>query len=253
MDFTLIIQGPLTIYTMSSLLKHKDDFKIVIVTDNQSDPNLIKEISSICVEEGHTFLMYDRSIVKPEYENSANRYFQFYSTYVGLILSSTEYVIKMRADEFYSKLDPFKEEIKNNPTKIVTNDVFFRKCYIYHPSDHLIGGTLKNMKKVFQLCKEYSENSEENKILFNINGNGEICYPEQQLGISIIQSLYGSIEKNKDTEFEIMNSCFTIVTSDKLGYFRVKSNILNSEWNNNDWFDPTRDIKHINELKELKR
>jgi hypothetical protein len=83
--------------------------------------------------------------------NKQNIYYQIYTTLKGLENITTKYVMKVRTDEMYADFKYFIDRIFENPTKIITTNIFIRKVnrFPYHCSDHLIGGTTENIIKMF--------------------------------------------------------------------------------------------------------
>jgi hypothetical protein len=251
MEFTLIIQGKLSIYTLLSILKYKEEFNIVIVTPKTSNEKLIKECFNISISNQNiSCILYDENVNRPEFNNVQNRYFHFLSTHLGLEVSSTKYSIKLRSDEFYSDLNPFMKKIKENPDKIITNDVFFRKSSFkrFHPSDHLVGGKTQLMRKIFTKAKNYSENPKE---IQNSpwRRDDESITAENQLCFSIFD-----IKENPETEksdYKLMKDNIDIVLSQDLGFFRVAWNSNGSkEFFDSSYYNQDFDIKNIEELKE---
>jgi hypothetical protein len=250
MECTLIIQGKLSVYTLLSILKHKEKFNIVISTPKSSDEKLIRECINMCIENKNcSYVLYDENVNLPTFNNSQNRYFHFLSTLLGLELSKTEYSIKLRSDEFYSNLDPFLENIKKNPDKITTNDVFFRRFPFrkFHPSDHLVGGSTHLMKDVFTRAKDYSENPKTLSISpwfreeSMISAENQLCY-----------SIFDSKERKttKKTDFELVKDNLSMVMSEDLGYFKVTWNGNNKEYFDSSYFNPDHDTKSIEDIEK---
>jgi hypothetical protein len=235
-DFTLIIHGPLTIYTMFTLYRYVHDFNIVIVSPKPTiKNNITKEIDNLINTPGANIsLVLYGDVLRNEYNNVQNKYLHFFSVNMGLNLSNTEYVIKMRSDEFYSNLDPVMESVKKFPDKIITGDVFFRNIRTpFHPSDHLVGGTLSNMKLVFERAKalcEVSEDKHDSSFfkmakLSGLYKQHKIVVAEQYLGMACIQSLLNidEIEKSEDLK-DYVKTIFHIVSSEELGVYRIMFN-----------------------------
>lgn len=253
MDFTIIVQGKLSIFTALIVLKYKDDFKIVVSTPNNSDPKLAKEIFDIASKSPNvSVVFYDPEVLIDGYDNTANRFYHFFSTYTGLSITKTKYAIKMRSDEYYSDLRTPIREIKRNPKKIITNDVFFRKSYIYHPSDHLVGGTTDIMTKVFFKAMELCKSPEKLELVrWKKSIPNKPIAPEQILGLSVLDTLIK--DEDELTEYELMSRCFEIIPSEDLGFFKVTYNSVNKEFNDMSFFNKETDIKNLEELKSIKR
>jgi hypothetical protein len=186
--------------------------------------------------------------------NEQNRYLQFCSTYAGLKEVDTEYVIKLRSDEYYSNLIPAIEKFLKDPNKILTSNVFFRKTsYLrYHPSDHIIIGKTQFLKEVYKNCVAECEQ------------NGEILekgvfdqmplriVPEQQFAMTCIRKL-----EQKPFKFEtqakkvnsIMKKHFDVINVAELGNFCVSAKRYGKFPNNLNFINPRIDI--IKSLGEL--
>lgn len=263
---TLIVQGPLSIYTTFMLYRYHRDYPIIVVipkTIPQKSELFLKEIQRMMSDEDFkvSLFMYDDTC--PEgYYNEQNRYYQFLSTHLGLTACKTSYAIKIRSDEFYSDLAPFVEEVLNVNDKIVTNDVFFRNSSIpYHPSDHLVGGETKELTEIFKLAREFSESTEvreSNPIIKMCRSTKTILgsnflAAEQQLGAACITVQYSATKLEKLSPVEAMQDRFSIVPTSKLGIFRIGFNSNNKEgpkeYVDESYFNKDTDVKDIEQYK----
>lgn len=184
----------------------------------------------------------------PEVEdinNIANRYFQFCSLYNGLSIIDTEYVIKLRSDEYYTNLNPIIEKVLTNPEKIITNDVFFRKTksYKFHPSDHIIAGKTETLLKIFKKAKEECEEELKKDLV-----------PEQHYATTFIEIMESKTKKEEYTLptdeksiTELMTKYFDVVPTEQLGMFCISKH---GEYfiNKFDYFTKEADIKQMKEL-----
>jgi hypothetical protein len=247
-ETTIIIQGKLTVYTITSIYKHKDDYNIVVVTPKSSDSKLLEECSRICIEIPNcSLIVYDEELIlNTKYNNVQNRYYHFASTWMGLQCTHSKYSIKLRSDEYYSNFDPLIEKIKNNPLKIVTNDVFFRKfsCRPFHPSDHLVAGKTELMKRVFLLAKEYSESDKLGRSPWV--RSTDMISAENQLCFAIFDAKH-EIPESKD-DYQLMIDNVDMVMSEDLGFFRVRWNSSSKEFFDSSFYDPNTDIKTMKDL-----
>jgi hypothetical protein len=234
-DFTLIIHGPLTIYTMFTLYRYVHDFNIVIVSPRPLiKNNIIREIEELVSSPNSNIsLILYGNVLREEYNNTQNKYLHFFSVDMGLNLANTDYVIKMRSDEFYSNLEPFMESVKRFPKKITTGDVFFRNSKIpFHPSDHLVGGTTENMRLVFGHAKSMCEVSEDKHVdsFFKIAKSSmlhkihKVVVAEQYLGIACLKEILGINEVDGEELVNNMKEVFNIIPSEDLGVYRVMFN-----------------------------
>lgn len=117
--------------------------------------------------------------------NNANCYRQFFLVRKALDQVDTEYVIKVRTDEYYTDLSPVMEKIVADENKLVTTNTYFRKPEIrpWHPSDHVFGCKTEHMKNVIDKCLEFCENggwfSDEDTNRFSSHTDG-ISYIEEK-------------------------------------------------------------------------
>jgi hypothetical protein len=236
-QFTIIIHGPLTVYTMFSLFRHADHAKIVLTfpTPTDSSTALFKQIINMAsTSNGNISLISYGNIVPDAVDNRQNKYLHFSSVETALNLCNTEFVVKHRSDEFYTDLLPFYDAIKSNSNKIVTTDVFFRNSTMpFHPSDHLVGGTLKSLKEIFSLAKNYTEVPMEDLVhpFFDIirkspgHTNIKIIASEQYLGVAAVINYLNDSDSTEDVDVvSLMKQSFHIVNTEKLGFFRVAFN-----------------------------
>lgn len=242
-EFTLIIHGPLSIYTVFSLYRYRDTFPIVISIPRPQDDSHDKFLTEIqeMVKDKNTnisLLIYDPNW-KESYNNEQNRYSHFFSVQLALQACSTPYAIKMRSDEFYSNLSPIVNAVKKHKTKLITNEVFFRNAVIpFHPSDHLVAGGVEMMLETFATAKLLCENNltsttahllkytkEKNNTLytkFHIE-NGWLA-AEQHFALGAIASQSAPNKLKDPDHVPLMKEIFHIVPCSELGLFRVRVN-----------------------------
>jgi hypothetical protein len=261
-DFTLIIHGPLTIYTMFALYRYATQYNIVIVAPRPVvKNNIINEIQELSNSpDTNISLVLYGDILKPHYNNRQNKYLHFFSVLMGLRIVTTEYAIKMRADEFYSNLTKFEEAILSYPDRIVTNDVFFRNHKMpLHPSDHLMGGSLKNMVEMFEYAKSLVEvpESDLKDDFFNMLRDSPLfkahkfVSAEQFLGVAAVKSFITE-EVISENFVEYMKKIFYIVPCENLGVYRACFNSVPKgespiplEYFDDSYFNKETDVKDI--------
>jgi hypothetical protein len=245
-----VLQGPLTFNTLLTLYKYRDRHEITVVAPVQdSTKGIAEEIIRMTDDKKYhvSFFSYDQKILRNQ-DNNQNRFYQFYSTELGIRNVSKDYVIKIRNDEFYSNLDPFFNTILRNPHKIVTSDVFFRRhnYFPFHPSDHLVGGRTEVMQKTFSFAREITEDAEVLKKHPVLEFTGivlEGITAEQIMCLSIISTLYTKYAMIDP--IEIMKDTFMIVQTERLGTFCVKQNSANEEYTTLKFFEEKTDINDI--------
>ena len=245
-----VLQGPLTFNTLLTLYKYRDLHEITVVAPLEDNTRgIAEEIIRMTDEKKYhiSFFSYDNKVLKKQ-DNNQNRFYQFYSTELGIRNVSKDYVVKIRNDEFYSNLEPFFETILRNPQKIVTSDVFFRRhdYFPFHPSDHLVGGRTEIMQKAFSFAREVTEDVEvltKHPVLEFTKIPIEKITAEQIMCLSIISTIY--TKYSLIDPIEIMKGTFVIVQTERLGTFCVKQNHKNEEYTTDEFFEEETDIKDI--------
>jgi hypothetical protein len=261
-EVTLVIHGPLSIYTVFTLYKYHREFPIIIVTP-KTIPNraesILKEIQRLVVDKEYqlSLFMYDETLPNDVF-NIQNRYYHYLSVQIGLTACVTEYAIKIRSDEFYSDLVPFANAVTTLGRKIVTNDVFFRNTSMpYHISDHLVGGKTREMLETFRLAREFSENQEqrESNILIKYCRTAKVpaLTAEQQLACAAITVPYSSSELEKLSVVDAMKERFFIVPCSDLGIYRIAYNSspkdAPKEYVDDSYYNAATDVRDINDYK----
>jgi hypothetical protein len=264
-DITLIIHGPLSIYTVFSLYRYKPSFPIIVVTPRPKDlteNNIVKEVQNLMELPGGriSLLMYD-ILPNETIDNTQNRYYHFYSVHLALQAVTTKFAIKIRSDEFYSDMSPILDALKNYPSRLITTDVFFRNARNpMHPSDHVVAGSTEFMLDTFRTAKLLCEGAElpnraalTKYILDNSHrppaGKDKTWLAaEQILGMGVVLSQLPA-NKFKDLDgVQLMKEFFYIVPTCKLGLFRVMFNSAKDgplEYFNDTFFDEEADVNNI--------
>ena len=189
---SIIIQGPLnqrSINTIPEYLKYGE--VIVSCWDNDDLSLLDKHKKNIKTVLNH----YHDIISKAKKSNQKNPIIlQNYTTYNALKQASGYFAIKTRSDESYPVLDPLLNILKKNRDskewyKIVTSNIYFRydREFKFHPSDHLIAGSLTRMKQIF-----------EESYLRCATGKIKGLSPEQLIAHSTISTYFDPILKCRE-------------------------------------------------------
>jgi hypothetical protein len=142
-DLTIIIQGRHEVEQMRLWISNYSNWNIIVSV--WEDFDMDTEIPS------------NWKLIKSKYperfgEWCQNVDLQIVSTLNGLKEVNTKYVIKVRADEFYTSLDKVYNRIKEVHPKVVCSSIFFRPLYLYpfHISDHIIASTTEHIKTMFE-------------------------------------------------------------------------------------------------------
>lgn len=253
-EFTLVLQGKLHANTikMCNLQKH---IRTIISTWGTMDDAV--EFIGSALRPNLTIVARPLPALPQDSEkyNESNRLYHFTSTFNGLELVPTEFVIKARTDEYYTDLSPLTKMVLKEPEKIITNNVFFRKTSIYkfHPSDHLLAGRTRGMLKLFKEAKTYCER--------NMMSPTDIR-PEQMLGSmyvaqnesKIVDGFRPNFERGSEVEREttrLMKKYFNVINSNQLGEFEVKANSLKGVnfWHNTEYANHKVDV--VDSMEEL--
>lgn len=267
-EITILVHGPISLYTILTLYRYRVDHPMVFVIpkprwnniqERQEQTKLINELYTLVntTEYNVNVLMYDPHVPQ-NCDNEQNKYLHFFSVSLGIETIKTPYTIKMRTDEFYSTVQPFIETMHRYEDKVITTDVFFRKPNDrpIHPSDHLVGGKTEILKSSFNLAKRYCLDESEfksnslTKLVIANSTKHDLIAAEQVLGVAIITSMLESNKVKAINEIEIVQQAFEIISTERLGFFRVKANSSgNKEYFDKSYFNQETDIQDIRDYK----
>ena len=256
----------MSLYTIFTLYRFKDMFSIIIVTprpDQLTNNAILKEIETLMQDPTNkiSLFLYDTTL-KDGINNEQNKYYHFFSVYLGLEACVTPFCIKMRSDEFYSNLEPIMAAATQNKDKLVTTDVFFRNATMpIHPSDHLVAGKTSTMLETFKTAKLLCEKvnvpyvQELTKYILentqrHVNTDKNWLAAEQLLGMGAMLSQISPSKLKEPKGIELMKELFYIVKVINLGLFRVMFNSHKDgpkEFHDETYFDNTTDIDDIND------
>jgi hypothetical protein len=151
-NFTLVIQGPLHKNSIYGLLNNYKEYtdNIILSHWDSDDMEMLRYINEYNL---NVKIITNKIHVDYNVFNGQNVYYQVYNTLEGLKEVKTEYVVKLRTDQWFGNLIPFFESILNNKEKYTCSNLHFRpdNLYKFHPSDKLIGGKTELIKKTFEL------------------------------------------------------------------------------------------------------
>lgn len=183
----------------------------------------------------------------PEDGGAQNMNYQILSTLNGLRFVNTDYVIKLRGDEYYSNLDYVAYEISMNPSKIHCSSVFFRHWSFmeYHISDHIIAGTTQNLKLMFESTKFNLENG----LVYHIRDGQKFEFWEPEINLTRSYLMAKEFERwDKVDGRKLMVDNFEILDIQKLHPYKIVANIFKAQWN--DGFIPERNFS-ISDIKRM--
>jgi len=176
-EYTILLQGVINPKTFKLWIKNYSDYTVVVSIWEDED------LSDYKIPTNWKVIKNKYPLVR--FRKQANLDYQIITTLAGLESVDTEWVIKMRTDEYYSNLEKVLEKMKNNPHKIVCSSMFFRKygMYKFHCSDKLLGGTTDNLIAMFE------------STLQNLEMNlWDEPIPESQLGLAYIMCKDSTID-----------------------------------------------------------
>jgi hypothetical protein len=236
-NVTILLQGKILQDSIDFLIKNYPTANVVVSTWIGSDTDFSKLPSSYTLIQTKL----------PENGGDQNINYQILSTLNGLRFVDTDYVIKIRGDEYYSNLEYITNQIIMNPTKIHSSPIFFRHWSFmkYHISDHIIAGTKKNLQLMFEETKFNIENE---LVYHMVNGKPHRFWePEINLTRSYLMvkepKRWDKVDGRK-----LMVDNFEILDIQKLHPYKIVANIFKAEWT--DGFVPERNFS-ISDVRRL--
>lgn len=187
--------------------------------------------------------------------NNQNVYFQVKGVLMGLQRlirphAAFRFVIKARSDEYYSDVGPVLARLRADGSRIVTNNVFFRKSrnYVYHASDHLIAGSVDNMLAMFEAAVDALESGSYPRDVLRV-AEQVICgsYIRRRLGAGGQQ-----LPRAPEDARALMLRYFDCVPLRMLGTFRVTANCMRMVVDNESlaaqWADKVVEIDDVRDM-----
>ena len=164
-------------------------------------------------------------------------------------------------------MNNFVSCVYNFPEHITVSNFLFRKKYLFHPSDHIFGGTVGNIARMFEFSLEMIDDfyMDEKIDIERIGLSKTYTFPIltaettcclsylKTKGIDVIEDIQGtSLEELKEYHKRIMKENYKVVRASDMGHFllRFKSNPIIEEptafTNEQDFLD-----FHIGSIKSL--
>lgn len=169
-DCTILLQGKINEECLLSWIKNYPNNKVVLSIWEDA------EIWKYQIPQNWEIIINQYPLVR--FWEHANLDYQIITTLNGLKLVTTNYVIKMRCDEYWSNLDTIYNRILLNDKKILTASMFFREWGLYnqfHCSDKILAGKTDSIKSMFE------------QTLINLTKRvWDVKIPECQLGLGWI-------------------------------------------------------------------
>lgn len=208
-DYTILLQGVINSESLNLWIKnHKNSNVVLSVWEDEN-------LSTYDIPKNWKVIVNQYPLVR--FRKQANLDYQIITTLKGLYKVDTKWVIKMRADEYWSNIDTIYARMIENPSKIVSGSMFFRKwgLYPFHCSDKILGGITYNLVRMFE------------STLHNLETNyWDSNIPECQLGLGWIMANEKDVDFSQYTKnierkkfdqqetFKALNKASEIITRD---------------------------------------
>lgn len=229
-DVTLIIQGRLYQDSYDFYIKNYTQCPVIISTwtdckiDFSNIPNnFIVILAPLPLDSGKQNINY-----------------QLVSTLNALKRVTTPLVIKIRGDEYYSNIESIYNQIKMEQNKIHTASIFFRAWQFaeYHISDHIIAGTKERVMLMFKETKKNFDTGEMNISKWKLEGKFHRWITTEAPEERITKSYLNSIDPFRYDIMDgviLMKEHFDILDITKLFPYKIKANIWEAEWDNEEF------------------
>lgn len=249
-DTTILIQGPINQVSLNNIRRYKRWGEILVSCWKGDILDLPEnEAIRLVTTDANAKLLTNRY-------NYANIFKQALSTYNGLKQVDTEFVIKVRSDEYYTDLLSIVNQMKANPECLVTNNVFFRRDSFlkFHPSDHVMACKTELLLKTFRvLIATLSSVKGSNHQLPGRNfgypqlRNGLV--PEQLIALSFLKAK--GVTPDSGRSREQMREHVRLVRVSEMGAFTVRANAFNTSFSNEKEMIECYGIASITSMDEL--
>tara|TARA_Y100001934_G_C12373449_1_gene787768 strand:+ start:3414 stop:4205 length:792 start_codon:yes stop_codon:yes gene_type:complete len=234
MKITFVIQGPLTCETIKTAKICKKYGEVIVSCWDNDCPNLIKNL-------GRHAKIIKNKFFKPKGYNFQNIQYHIKTFFEGVRAAKTDYVIKLRSDEYFTDISNLVDTARKNPNKITTCNFLFRPDVLFHPSDHIIGGKKKSLFSMLIWSMEFIKNFKEDKPVSakRVGLKSELFYKDitaeltfcisylKSKGINVVEDIKGMDDKElKKYHKKIMNDHYALVRASDMGnfLFRFKGN-----------------------------
>ena len=145
---TFIVQGSLTEEALRGIYNYKKLGKVIVSCWDVDSPHLIDKIPQ------DVKVIVNKLEVDDSY-NFQNIKYHIGSTLAGLLEAETPFAVKIRSDEYFTKMNKFVSSVYFSPDELtVSNFLFRKKRFCFHPSDHITGGKTKTLVDMFLNSRE---------------------------------------------------------------------------------------------------
>jgi hypothetical protein len=159
-DFTFVIQGPLHKNCIHGILNNYKEYtdNIIVSHWNNDDPTLLQTLTN---ESNSCKLISNEYHTNYNVYNQQNVYYQTLTTLYGIREARTQFVLKLRTDQWFGNLTPILDRIRETPEKLICANLHFRpnNIYQYHPSDKLYGGDRKLLEETVRIMYQRITNN----------------------------------------------------------------------------------------------
>lgn len=211
---SIIIQGPLNQISLGNIPIYQDFGEVIISCWDSDNLRLIKNLKNVKI----IINKFQETIL---HNNPQNLYRQVTTTLAGIKEASNDLCIKVRSDEYFSDLRPIIWSVEDNPNKITCSNIYFRKCFRLHMSDHIIGTNKELFTKALEKTKHMLETGS------SALGN---TFPEIILttvfleckGFRCRNPWESTHSPNSKEEIELLKNNFIVIPVKLLGNFLIK-------------------------------
>ena len=237
---TFVIQGPLTIDGFRAI-KNNSMMGPVIVSCWPTDSiQLIEQARALGAR-----VLINQPINRNRY-NFQNIRSHINSSLKGILNSNTNFIVKVRSDEYFTDLRKIVSAVYLRPDKIAVSNFFFRKTVLFHPSDHIMAGTKHFLREMFEESLDFIDNKIDEKY------NDSTRVPVREIGlkkdytfkyvtaemtfclsylktkgIDVVKDISGMTEEEiRSYHKRVMKENYSLIRASELGnfLFRFKSN-----------------------------
>jgi hypothetical protein len=225
-DVTIIIQGKIEQESYNFWKENYKECNVIISTWVGCDIDMLNLPDNFIVILSQC----------PLDKGDQNLNYQLVSTLNALNAVKTKYVIKQRGDAYFSNFEYIRASIETNKNKIWTSPIFFRAWQFaeYHISDHIIAGTVENIKLMFESTKYNFDNNKLNKSKWKHEDGtfwkwGTVHSPEERLTRSYLYAKEPNRYEIIDGRI-LMKEYFDILNLDILSPYKIRANIFKKTW-----------------------
>ena len=149
-DLSILIQGPASPKSdgFKILDKYKEYGNIIVSCYEEDETEFLTQFDFVKIIKNKTPILEDKIGI----HHDSTFYYALYTTFKGLQKIESDYVIKIRSDEYFTNLNPIIETISKNPDKLVCGNIFYKPWRIkpFHMGDHIFVCKTKTLLEAYQ-------------------------------------------------------------------------------------------------------